>query len=297
MSLICNFCNKEFSSTFSLKCHKETAKYCLKIQGKEDTNKQFKCIDCNKVFTSKNNLNYHLESCNSKYKKDIDFLLEEVEKQKILYEDTFKELEKYKLLYESTKELLDKANTTIADIAKQPKNVNNNNIRGNQNMKNTQNIQNVLADYETYQKYTNKERIKSIAKEVNMEPYFWGGQKGIANFCNDNIIRAPENPLMKCTDPSRYRFKHLDEKGQVVEDIDATNFTAKVAEPIKEVAEEVHDGIQKDIEEKMKNKESDRAYLEAKKIQAMQKLIGIKDIDDNKRNTEYKKEMSKLLNT
>lgn len=45
--------------------------------------------------------------------------------------------------------------------------------------------------------------------------YFWKGQKGMASFCNDNIIKAPEKPLMSCTDTTRYRFKHLDEKGNV----------------------------------------------------------------------------------
>jgi transposase-like protein len=294
MSLICEFCNKEFRSVSSLKYHKETAKYCLKIQGKDESDKQFKCDDCNKVFTSKNNLNYHLDSCNLKYKLLYENSCEEIEKYKLLYKNSFEEIEKYKLLYENTKDMLDKANNTIADIAKQPKNINNN-IRGNQTTKNiTNNI--LLADYETFQKYTDKERIKSIAKEVNMENYFWGGQKGIANFCNDNIIKTDKNPLLICTDPSRYRFKHLDEKGQIIEDIDARNFTYKVAEPIKEVVEEVHDGIQKDIEEKMKNKESDKAYLEAKRTQALEKFIIIRDIDDYQRNTEYKKEMSKLLN-
>ena len=59
-------------------------------------------------------------------------------------------------------------------------------------MKNTQNIQNVLADYETYQKYTNKERIKSIAKEVNMIPDELIGNLGDVHLYLNHIEQAKE---------------------------------------------------------------------------------------------------------
>jgi hypothetical protein len=45
-----------------------------------------------------------------------------------------------------------------------------------------------------------------------------------------------------------------------------------VAQPLK-VAEELHDGIHKDIDEKMKTKEVDHSYIEAKRTLVMKNLI------------------------
>lgn len=223
-SFICNFCNKNFKTISSLNYHKDTAKYCLLIQGKKVEETGEKCIYCKKIFLTKQNLSTHINSCNGRYEyieNELNSCKEDLQKYKMMYENAKNSLEQ-------TKEMLDKANNTIAEIAKQPKN-NTTNIRGNQNTQNTTNniLQNVLADHKTYEEYTNKERIKSIAKSIDMEPYFWKGQKGIASFCNDNIIKAPEKPLMSCTDTTRYRFKHLDEKGQVVEDIEAQSSRKK----------------------------------------------------------------------
>ena len=120
MSLTCNFCNKIFANVSSLNYHKDTAKYCLKIQGKEETEKTSKCHICNRSFTSKNNLNIHLESCESYFRtiiepknKQIINLTQEAEKYKLLYQDTLK-------LHKNTMDILErtlqKSNTTVINI-------------------------------------------------------------------------------------------------------------------------------------------------------------------------------------
>ena len=65
----CNFCKKIFSSLSSLNNHKLTAKYCLKIQNKNVTEK-FKCTYCDKNFTAKNTLLSHTKIC-----KDINIII------------------------------------------------------------------------------------------------------------------------------------------------------------------------------------------------------------------------------
>lgn len=120
MSLTCNFCNKIFANVSSLNYHKDTAKYCLKIQGKQETEKTSKCHMCNRSFTSKNNLNTHLESCESYFRtiiepknKQIINLTQEAEKYKLLYQDTLK-------LHKNTMDILErtlqKSNTTVINI-------------------------------------------------------------------------------------------------------------------------------------------------------------------------------------
>lgn len=285
----CEFCCKEFSTKTNLNTHQKTAKYCLEKQGMLFNN--FNCEYCNKTF-SKQRLNEHILLC----KKQKDKYTEEIVKQ---YEDCkSKLLEREAQLLEKERqikelrEMLDMANHTIAEIAKQPK-INNTttNIRGNQNIKN------VLTDYKTYDQQTDHDRIISIAKEADMEKYFWRGQKGLAQFCVEHIAKTHDGKMIICcTDPSRGRFKHVNDKNELCEDMDARSFTSKISEPIKEVVEEVHNSIQKGIENKLTEEECDSLHLSSKKNLAFEKYIQIKNINNNQHNKEYKKELCALLN-
>ena len=133
MDLKCKFCNKNFSTKSNLVNHQKTTKYCLILQGKENENKKYKCDLCEKEFTINQNLREHYVNClkiNNKY-------TEKLKKQEEKYQDElrtkdcliiqFKEKEKQKDEYISKlEELLNKANQTIEEIAKQPKTTNNN---------------------------------------------------------------------------------------------------------------------------------------------------------------------------
>ena len=324
----CDFCNKTFSSISSLNYHKETAKYCLKIQGKDikDILEQYKCKNCNSLFTNKHNLNHHVELCNKKYESKE----QEITNYKDMYTSLFKELNEFKLLllekdleikevYKivSEKDLeikevykivsekdrkINELTNTITEIAKQPKIENNNttmthkNTNNTTNIKGNQTIQNILADRKVYEKNTNREHIISIAKDNDMEKYFWKGQKGVAQFFVDHIVKTDDGKMIICcTDKSRHHFRHINEKNQIGEDIEARNFTEKVSGPIKEVVEEVYNNIQKDIEDKMVNRDDnyDSGFLSTKKSLALEKYIQIKNIDDNNNNNEYIKDDNK----
>ena len=102
---ICNFCNKEFSSSYSLKTHQKTAKFCLikrneekntlELSSKEtsnesvneNTNHLYTCEFCNKICTTRYNLKSHSFSCKFKQENEIKQELtlkykEEIEKYK-----------------------------------------------------------------------------------------------------------------------------------------------------------------------------------------------------------------------
>ena len=69
MSLICQFCNKEFSSKGNLSIHQKSAKFCLSKRGfveSQITQTQIKCPYCPKLFTSKQMCRFHEEKCNIK---------------------------------------------------------------------------------------------------------------------------------------------------------------------------------------------------------------------------------------
>jgi hypothetical protein len=83
----CVFCNNEFSGNSSLKYHQNTAKYCIKLQGKETD--AFTCKHCQKKLSTKQNLDVHTNTCakhnESTYRKqweeEINLLVNNYEQQ------------------------------------------------------------------------------------------------------------------------------------------------------------------------------------------------------------------------
>ena len=66
----CEYCNTEFQSKSALNNHKNKAKYCLILQGKlEPKEEVFKCNLCDKILSSKRNLEIHKEKCEGKKEK------------------------------------------------------------------------------------------------------------------------------------------------------------------------------------------------------------------------------------
>ena len=68
----CEYCKSEFKTKSALNNHKNKAKYCLILQRKIEPKEQlFKCNLCDKILSSKRNLEIHKEKCEGKKgKKD-----------------------------------------------------------------------------------------------------------------------------------------------------------------------------------------------------------------------------------
>ena len=79
----CQYCKKTFSTKSSLKVHQTTAKYCLKLQGKEICKGKHICDICGKDFNVKFHLQNHMTICQknnhvlTKYKEENQILKEE----------------------------------------------------------------------------------------------------------------------------------------------------------------------------------------------------------------------------
>lgn len=65
----CEHCKKTFSYKSSMLYHQKTAKYCLKIQGKES--KLFKCEFCQNTLSTKQHYIEHIFVCKNKKDDDI----------------------------------------------------------------------------------------------------------------------------------------------------------------------------------------------------------------------------------
>ena len=300
----CSFCLKQFSTKSTLNIHQNTAKYCLEKQGKVSN---IQCDHCNKNFGSKQRLDEHLKHCkkyigdikteHNKYKDIIDSNEKQIKDLGDFYEKHIKDLrDSYeKQIKDLLREMLDKSNNTIAEIAKQPKNTTNTNIK---TQNNTNNIQNILSDFKTYEENTSRERILSLLNDEDIEEYFWKGQRGVAEFVCDRIAKTDDGKMIICcTDPTRSRFKYKNESNGISEDIDAHLFHKKISEPIKQIYNNVHSNIQKEIDEKIitGSKEYSKTDLEFKKDIALEKNTEIQMISNYDENGEYRRAIAMHL--
>lgn len=252
----CEYCKKILSTPGNLNYHKKTNKSCLKLRGKTTTGDDentliVTCEYCNKTF-SKQSLITHNKVCKNKKIKDlqkIDDLEQEIHELKLQIHVYEKEKDneikllkhKIKLLKDEntllkdkikidnvdslkeeiiqTKELVIKLETEnkiykkdhelVYSIAKEPKNTYNDN-----KIINTTNIFNDI------------EKVKQIVNDKLDKEYVLNGQKGIARFTANNLLKD-ENGMLTyfCSDPSRLMFKYRNPDGTVKKDIKSLELT------------------------------------------------------------------------
>jgi hypothetical protein len=295
---VCIYCKKEFKSKSSHKTHIETNKTCIKNRPDKSQYILQECA-CSYQSYNKHDFQRHLSKC----KDACKHLSEEVLRLKSFIEEKDKELLRLKQISEEVlrlksvvdekdkqieyfREMMDKAisKPTSTSIT----------TNSNSSIKNNNNILNILSD--TYEEQTLSDRVEAIARK-SIQKYFWQGQKGIANFCVDHIIKSQDGKMIICcTDPARKKFKYL-KQDQMIDDLDARMFTDKISVPIKNVCREVYDNIMKKIDEEREEKTDafDLNALDTKTSIAQEKFLEITNLNDHQKNSEYKTELSILL--
>ena len=239
----CKFCTKILSTVYSLKTHQKTAKSCLQKQGKINE-ENFKCEFCLKTFTSKDNLYTHHKICKEKIKEEeilkeinnlkkehnseIDNLKKEhnseidnLKKEHNSEIDNLKkELVKVKeelFRMEGKLSVLDNNKDCLFEIAKQPK-ITNINTNTNTNNK--------ILSIQSHLDFSNTEHVKKLIEEKYDKKYLFKGQKGVAQFAVDYILKDDNGELKYiCTDPSRQIFKYKDSEGYIKKDVEAKKLT------------------------------------------------------------------------
>ena len=70
------------------------------------------------------------------------------------------------------------------------------------------------------------DRVKKIIYDKYDINYFLYGQKGIARFAAENLLKDDDgNYTYNCTDPSRNIFKYKNTKGEIEKDVEAKKLT------------------------------------------------------------------------
>lgn len=235
----CEFCKKEFSTKTNMSVHQKNAKYCLEIQGKE--NKNFECDYCKRSFTSQQTINEHFHTCKEKKrneyvlmeKKYTDYIkkIEDEMNSKIIdiekkynidlskKEQYFKEKLEEKEQYFKLK--LEEKDTTIEKLEAKLEKFENVVIANTRNPTTTNNNNTNIVLNHTLN-LNDTERFKSIIGEGLDKNVVCNGQKGLAKFVVENLLKGPDGKLIyKCVDPSRQNFEFTNSDGIVEKDVKA----------------------------------------------------------------------------
>ena len=240
----CEFCKSILKTANILKYHQTNSKKCLEIQGSCNTNIKsslLKCEFCKKEFSSLN-ISRHYSTCKHKLQKERDNIMQEeieriksenqkeienslIEKEKIIIEimgENKNYKEQIKKLEEQNRELQHTIVKMGLKAIERPSNINN--TTTNTTTNNTLNITSTID-------FNDVDKVKNIIENKLDINYVIDGQKGIANFIKDNILRDDNGELIYvCTDPSRGVFKFKDTTGELKKDIEAKKLTSYILE-------------------------------------------------------------------
>jgi hypothetical protein len=230
--------------------HQKTAKYCLEIQGNDHCN--FDCDYCKKSFRVKQTLIDHLTICKEKAKHEFAFALQyenqtlknqidELKKQNISQKEEYEEKIKQ---YEAKLEKFENAVISVAEASKQPTitytthNTNSNN--GNHQINNNHQILNLSP--EAVEPLLRDKLTFDVAKQ---------GQKGLASFVLNNMLRGPDGLKYKCKDTARQNFEYINKHGDVEKDVRAKKLSqALIDSKVETIATEVSKDAWRDDNEK-----------------------------------------------
>ena len=233
MSLECEYCKKIFSNKYNLKNHQKRAKFCLEIQKQNNDNVDsdlIKCEYCEHISTPEH-LSRHHKSCKNKILHENSLKENELNKIKenlSVSEVKNKELSdeivylKHQLDILHTKndmleKQLERSTTTVEEIAKQPK-VQNTTTNNNKIL--------IATPLDL-----SKQGVNQMIQNGFSHEYLTQGQKGVAKFAYDNMLKDDEGNLKYiCTDPSRQIFQYKAEDGTVQKDVKATTLTKALLE-------------------------------------------------------------------
>ena len=144
-------------------------------------------------------------------------------------------------------------------------------------------------------------QLEDTMRQHYTESDFFGGQKRLAGFCVDRVIKTPDNKMMVCcTDMARKKFKILDVQGNLKEDIEARLLCKKLKVPVKMITKEIYDTVIERIEKERDRLSSDdrsrREKLLDDSMRAQQMYMDNLNFDDLNYNQDFMHELCVLLN-
>ena len=217
--MLCTFCNKEFKTKYALKAHQERP-ICLKNKSDFVKIEVYQCELCEKVYTTKQNLDKHNLKCPLR-KKIIVETFESISTENITLKHTVKDLastvdEQARQLDEQARQIED-LKALVYRLTDKTTNVTNNDNRKfniNIHIKNYIKASPECMSVENLEKYIPKMNIGHVLSEGT----------GYGNFITQYVL---QHIRMITTDASRGVVYYKGENGKVYKDIGLTSFFKK----------------------------------------------------------------------
>jgi hypothetical protein len=262
----CQFCKHMFSSKSALNTHQSKAKYCLKIQGKNDIKGQFICNLCEKSFLNNNRYKSHKNICRSNlfYVKESDILNNKIQEltRKLDISTTENEF-----LREELKKSQEKHQELSITAVKRPT-VSNKNIQINNYIKNmTPLLECDITDSVQY--LTLDHHVK--------------GAEGYAEYA----LEFPFKNKIVCVDTARNKIKYKNGDGDVVEDLGFRKMMEKLCNALKDRSFNLSQEHYEKLSDKFTEKEVDDYNF-------METAIAISKVA-NGRESEFCNQMIKMI--
>jgi hypothetical protein len=240
----CKYCDSNFKRRDILNKHQNNAKYCLNIQRQEkererEREREYKYeplkVELEKTKRECEKLKIELENTKKERERECEKLkieLENIKKERERECDKLKiQLENTKRLLEDMKEDRDDYKDKIFSLANNPINTSNNNYTAltNTNTHTGNNNVLMLTPFDM-----NEKKFSDVIKDSFTKDYMIQGQKGVAKFAVDKLLKDEEGKLQYvCTDPSRQIYKFKTIEGGVERDVKAQKLTKNIIDEIK----------------------------------------------------------------
>lgn len=253
--LSCEFCGSTFATKSGLNLHLKSAKYCLQLQGKENSNA--KCSYCQKDFGNRINMDGHMSVCVPRIKQENEakLLAMATQYEAKLAEQVYKSTELAQMyeaklaeqVHKSTEFSVNQAQQYEQRLAEQKReyeaklkeqSLQIESIHKSHHealiklaaqrssvVNNNHNI-NISAPLDL-----SVENVKKVIDQHLTLQVIGDGQVGVANMLHENLLTNDKGELLyQCTDANRGHFLHLDGTGQPVRDVKASRLKAALVE-------------------------------------------------------------------
>lgn len=195
----CKYCKNFFTTIYKLNKHQQTAKYCLKIQGK------VLICDCKKNFTDKRNLEKHQKKC-------VDFHVNRNTKQLE---------EKYNGFISHLKNIIDEKDQMINELQNKLDNLTNKIA----DKPTTINTINIIQNLQPLSDSDFQNNLDNLTID-----YINRGALGYAQYA----LEYPLKDKIICVDYSRRKVKFKDKDGNMITDPEMSSLATKFFQSIKD---------------------------------------------------------------
>ena len=270
--MICSYCNTKFKIISSMNHHIKTAKFCIKLRdsyilskeptkdkiiienNNDQTEKKFKCIFCEKILISKQNLQTHLLICKIKEDKETQNLKDELTKYKEESQNLNNEIKKNKEDIQKLKDELQYKKLIIEKLEfidiKNQEHIKKQDIMYKDQYETNKDLQekiqklamrttNSVVNRLELNNFITQENINDKIQKKFNDNYIPNGMKDVVKFVHEWILKSDDgNLIYACYDRARLVFKYKDSFGNEIKDPKASQL-GKMLKPglIKKLSE------------------------------------------------------------